>query len=177
MQLYKYIVLDAARMDDKIDIAKELCPKFFSLYRGNKENQLASVAPYVFDIDDSEEFQKWYFEEGWGNSWGIILYSPQDIKQIRKHLRRFLMVMTEDKKELYFRFYDPRVLRVFLPTCNTSQIKEFFGGVEYFLCEDENPETGIAFSMEGKKLNVNSILKEEAVKYNPTANKKRFSFF
>lgn len=164
-------------MSENIDKAKELCSKFFSLYRGDKENQLASVAPYVFDADECVELQDWFFKEGWSNSWGVIIYTTQDLKQIRKHLRRFLMVMTEEKKELYFRFYDPRVLRVFLPTCDAKQLREFFGPVDYFVCEDENPETGLVLSTEDRKLVSESILKEEVRQFSPKAKKRGFLFF
>ena len=175
-QLYKYLVLDAARMDDKIDEAKELCPKFHSLYRGDKENQLQSVAPYVFDGDECKELQDFFFDIGWGDSWGIMLYTRKDLSQVRKHLRRFLMVQTEDKRELYFRFYDPRVLRVFLPTCDAKQLNEFFGPIQYFLCEDEDPEQAILFSLEGNKLVSKFIAKEEAQGFKPVG-KKGFRLF
>jgi hypothetical protein len=54
-----------------------------------------------------------------------------------KHLRKFLIVQSEEGKEMYFRYYDPRVLRVFLPTCEPAQLKEFFGPIEAFLAENE----------------------------------------
>ena len=46
-------------------------------------------------------------------------------------------VKTEDLQLLYFRFYDPRVLRIFLPTCDRKQIVEFFGPVQAFICEQD----------------------------------------
>ena len=66
-----------------------------------------------------------------------------------------MLVKTEDGEELYFRFYDPRVLRIFLPTCDESQIRELFGPIEYFLMEDEDPEHAIRFWHE------NGILKSK----------------
>jgi hypothetical protein len=38
------------------------------------------------------------------------------------------MVESEGMRErMYFRFYDPRVLHVFLPTCTPAQKREFLG--------------------------------------------------
>ena len=37
----------------------------------------------------------------------------------------------------WFRFYDPLVLRVFLPTCTPRQRQDFFGEFEGFVVEDE----------------------------------------
>ena len=74
--------------------------------------------------------------EGWGRRWGIFLTSTQPLKDLRRHLRRFLVVEDDRRGEqLYFRFYDPEVLRVFLPTCLPGQAAELFSDVDAFLCE------------------------------------------
>jgi hypothetical protein len=62
---------------------------------------------------------------------------------VRKHLRRLLMVKLDDGgRRLYFRFYDPRVLRAFLPTCSVRQDEEMFGDrdIHSFLVEGEQGE-------------------------------------
>ncbi|HEY2399507.1 MAG TPA: S1 RNA-binding domain-containing protein, partial [Steroidobacteraceae bacterium] len=41
----------------------------------------------------------------------------------------------EQGKRLLFRFYDPRVLRPFLPSCEAGQMREMFGPVEHFAVE------------------------------------------
>jgi hypothetical protein len=40
---------------------------------------------------------------------------------------------------MYFRFYDPRVLRSFLPTCTEPECAEFFGPIGRFVMEAEQP--------------------------------------
>ncbi len=64
--------------------------------------------------------------------WGILLRSTAPLAAVRQHLRRFLVVGTHDGGELYFRFYDPRVLSVFLPTCSAEQLDIFFGPIEAY---------------------------------------------
>jgi len=172
-----FILLDAARLEDEMDTAKSLNPFFDLLYRGQSEETLASVAPYIFQNKQGSEFDRWYFEKGWGGSWCVLLYSQEDMKALHKHFRRFLMVKTEDGEELYFRFYDPRVLRIFLPTCDKDQLKEFFGLVDYFICEDEDPGFGLVFSLYDGLLNQERITKEAIMDFEPPAKKKRFSFF
>jgi len=73
-----------------------------------------------------------------GDAWGILIKSSFPLEELHKHFRKFLIVGTEDNQQLYFRFYDPRVLRIFLPTCDTAQLREFFGPIEYFIMEDED---------------------------------------
>ena len=54
-----------------------------------------------------------------------------------RHFRQFLRVRDEAGREFFFRFYDPRVLRVYLPTCNSEELRTFFGPVELFSMEGE----------------------------------------
>ena len=121
-----YILLDAARMEDAIDKALEFNKSGQSLYNGKNEKVLASVSPYLFSYENDSEFAKWLAINGWGNSWGVYVLCFNDFDVLHKHFRKFILVKTEDGEELYFRFYDPRVLRVFLPTCDEDQLKEFF---------------------------------------------------
>jgi hypothetical protein len=172
----RYILLDSARMGFEIMTAKELNPKFDSLYRGRKEEPLAAVAPFLFPFQKSE-FIDWFLQKGWGDSWGILALSKKDLKSIFKHFRQFLMVKTEGGEEFYFRFYDPRVLRVFLPTCDRHQLSEFFGPVDYFICEDEDPSTGTVFSFDRNELVSIKISKDEIVSFEPNNSRRSFSFF
>ncbi len=155
-----YILLDAARMGNTIEDAKQLNKQFDSLYRGRSEESLAVVAPYIFSFASQSEFGKWYFEKGWGDAWGIMIQSSYPMNELHRHFRKFLIVGTEDKQELYFRFYDPRVLRIFLPTCNTEQLKEFFGPIDYFVMESDNPEFAIKVWLENYELKSMQVSKE-----------------
>lgn len=142
-----YILLDAARMSDNIDKALEINKSGKTLYTSKGENMLASVSPYLFSYENKSEMAQWLLENSWGHSWGIYVLYYNDFESLHKHFRKFLLVKTEDGEELYFRFYDPRVLRIFLPTCEEDQLKEFFGPVKAFLMEDEDPEFGLIFTI------------------------------
>jgi hypothetical protein len=86
------------------------------------------------------------------------------------------MVKKEDGEQLYFRFYDPRVLRVFLPTCDRQQLSDFFGPVDYFVCEDEDPVSGMMFSLKEGELKIERIKQDEVVTFHPM-RKRKFGFF
>jgi hypothetical protein len=172
-----FLLLDAARMGADIITAKELNKEFDSLYRGKSEVHLSAVAPYLFSMEHNTQFEDWYMQNGWGNSWGVMVFSDRDLSSLVKHFRHFLMVMTEDKEELYFRFYDPRVLRIFLPTCDEDQLNEFFGPVDYYVCEDEDPASALVFSLKDGELKTERILRENLISFNPPPRKRRFSLF
>ena len=156
-----YTLLDAARMGATIAKAKELGKDHVSLYKGRSEEELVDYAPFLFPLQQAPALVMWLHEQGWGQSWGIFVQSIASPVEIYRHFRKFLLVQSEEGKELYFRFYDPRVLRVFLPTCDASQLHEFFGPIHYFLMEDEDSAFGLQFWLEGGKLNVKQILKAD----------------
>ena len=41
---------------------------------------------------------------------------------------------------MYFRFYDPQMLRLFLPTCGLRQREQIFGEIEVFLVAGRDGE-------------------------------------
>jgi hypothetical protein len=149
---FNFTLLDGARMLDRMETAKELNPQHESLYRGRREEPLSIVAPCLFTYQESGGFAEWLGKNGWADAWGIFFYSEATMSELLHHFRRFLLVKTEDGVELYFRFYDPRVLRKFLPTCDEQQLREFFGPVTYFGMEEADPAQAIVFYLDNGKL-------------------------
>jgi len=165
-------------MEEKIEDAKSLNDECLCLYSGKSEISLASIAPYLFTFNKDNEFEHWFFDKGWGDSWGVLVYSRENMKTLHKHFRKFLMVKTETGESLFFRFYDPRVLRLFLPTCDHQQLKEFFGPVDYFICEDEDPANALIFSFREEQLVTSKLTKEQVMIFEPVVKiKPGFSFF
>ena len=48
---------------------------------------------------------------------------------------------------MLFRYYDPRVLRVYLPTCNFDELQTVFGPVMHFIQEGEVPTELLRFQL------------------------------
>ncbi len=53
---------------------------------------------------------------------------------------------------MIFRYYDPRVLRVYLPTCLAPELRTVFGPVRRFLLESEDPALMLEYRFDGFKL-------------------------
>ena len=151
MESSKYILLDAAKMEGYIYLAREMNEEHMCLYEGDSEAFLGSSAPWLFELDEYSEFSDWLVERAAGNSWGGIMISQAETEVLYRHLRQFLIVQKEDGKELYFRYYDPRVLRDFLPTCDAEQLQEFFGPVDAYVMEDEEGNM-LQFTLQGSDL-------------------------
>lgn len=132
-----YAVLDAARTDRILTVVRESVDPYRSLYEGIDGEALEDVAPYLVELLPNSSLLSRLIEEGWGNRWGIFIEYPGTFKDLRRHLRRFLMVADADtRKKFYFRFYDPVCLREFLPTSTPKQRAEFFGEIRAFCMED-----------------------------------------
>jgi hypothetical protein len=62
------------------------------------------------------------------------------------------MVRDPAGKRLMFRYYDPRVLRVYLPTCTAAELRAIFGLVERFWMEDEQSDRVLEFGFDRLQL-------------------------
>jgi hypothetical protein len=132
-----YAVLDAARNPKIIALLSHSRHEFRSLYEGNAAVDLALHAPYIVRLPEESPLLEKLACQAWGKSMGLYLTSRLPLEDVRHHLRHFLMAEIEGGKPVYFRFYDPRVLRVYLPTCTDAERREFFGPIEVVLLEGE----------------------------------------
>jgi Domain of unknown function (DUF4123) len=133
-----FAVLDGASVSGLRVKLHQVQPEHVCLYRGELEPDMAEVAPYLVRLERKAEFTEWVLTQGWGKHWGIFACTQADLQAMRQHFRRFLIVHDESGKPLYFRFYDPRVLRTYLPTCNASELAAIFGPVESYVLEGED---------------------------------------
>jgi pSer/pThr/pTyr-binding forkhead associated (FHA) protein len=150
-------ILDAAKDPKVLEILRYNEQPYQSLYEGSKGKELARFAPYLVELTSASLLLEILVRVGWGKSWGIYLTSRADFKEVRRHLRRFLLVQAEDGRKLYFRFYDPRVLRVFLPTCNAQQAVIFFGPVRHFMVESQNARALLEFTHDARGVESQSV--------------------
>lgn len=130
-----FAVLDAARHEDVLPTLQREARTFRSLYEGWQGEGLADVAPYLVELPPDVALFETLTETAWGDAWGVLLFSDASFVDLRRHLRRNLKVRTDDGRHLLFRWYDPRVLRAYLPTCTAEEASAFFGPVAWAACE------------------------------------------
>ena len=110
---YVYVVLDACDAPAVPEKARSLGEeRAMSLYNGTAQEEYWAIAPYLCKAD--AELLQWIRGSLWEDAWGIIAVSKADFGAMRAHFRKFLMVQSPEGEFWYFRFYDPRVLPVFL---------------------------------------------------------------
>jgi pSer/pThr/pTyr-binding forkhead associated (FHA) protein len=142
-----FALLDAAQDERVLDLLRRGGQEFDGLYEGKSAEELANFAPYLAHLAPDCKLLRHLVLGGWDKNWAVYLTSAQPLAEVRKHFRRFLMVDTESGKKLYFRFYDPRVLRSFLPRFTPEQTAEFFGPVQSYLVPGEDPSAGWRYTL------------------------------
>src|SRR3954466_9372530 len=148
-----YAVLDGASVPgllDRLDGDRSL--ESACLFRGELEPDMAEVAPYVVRLEPESEFADWVIGTGWGHHWGSFVTTRQTFYTLRDHLRALTLVYRRGGSPLYFRYYDPRVLNIFLPSCSGTQLKEMFGPVDAFVAENESGDAMTIYRLNGAEL-------------------------
>lgn len=140
-----YGVLDSARDEQVLPFLYRAGVQFQSLYEGLRGEELALVAPYLVALPHAAAALSELVEERWGDAWGIFLRADASFRDVRRHLRRLLRAELDDGSRVLFRFYDPRVLRAYLPTCNRDEADQMFGPIESYLTEGRRGETALRF--------------------------------
>jgi hypothetical protein len=136
-----YAIVDAARDARLREAAVSSGGDWRCLYAGPLPEEVQKAAPYLVALAPGLPLVDFLRGEGWGRSFGVLVRSSAGIDELRKHLRRFLLARLPSGKKSLFRYYDPRVLRVYLPTCNADELRFVFGEprvVSSFVCEDED---------------------------------------
>ncbi|EKU99381.1 hypothetical protein Lepto7375DRAFT_1408 [Leptolyngbya sp. PCC 7375] len=142
-----YMLLDAAQ-DPSIYKALSSFDKtsYGSIFPTQIAQELTTVVPYLLLLDRRTNATKKLLEDCWGKSWGIFLESTNSLEELIKHMQTLLLVKDHDNRSLHFRYYDPRVLRVFLPTCNDAELATVLGSsVVRFWVESEDGKSLVEF--------------------------------
>jgi hypothetical protein len=148
-----FVILDGAQNDTLLPaLHADGAPRWRCLFAGELEPDMAAVAPYLVELDPSAAFTRRLLAEGWGQNWGVFLTSATPLPALWRHLRALTTVYGPELDPLFFRFYDPRVLLSFLPTCGAEQLAGFFGPVGFFIAEDVDPTRAHAWSLADGRL-------------------------
>lgn len=146
-----YAIIDGASVPGLLRQFAIEEPEHVCLFSGELAPDVAAAAPYLVALDSVSGFTDWLIEQGWGLHWGVFCVADGEstFRALRNHLRTFLMVRRYDGKSLYFRYYDPRVLRNYLPTCTAAELAYVFGPIVRFLIESKDGRSILSFTADG----------------------------
>jgi Domain of unknown function (DUF4123) len=94
--------------------------------------ELKANAPFLLEVEPDSSFFTKLMDLGFNKNWFIITCSDKDYDTVYEHCSDNLLAQTEDNTSLLFRWYDARILGVFLSSCTIDEIKSFFGPLLLF---------------------------------------------
>lgn len=93
--------------------------------------QLLQVGPWLVLLDDAPEVDRTLAAYGPQVPWGYYLNAQVDLLSLRQSLRKFNMAKLPDRpKQVLFRYWDPRVLRIFLDRTSAAQRRQFMAWID-----------------------------------------------
>lgn len=148
-----WAVLDGAR-DPRIQLALiESRLEVRSLFAGPLPRELERVTPQLVELLPGHRLTTKLLGEAWGRSWGVFVRTDEPA-DLRLQLRKLLRVKVEGGGHMLLRWYDPRVLTMFMPTCDTEQLRQMFAGVQAYVCEAEQGRACSSFTLRQGRLQV-----------------------
>ena len=148
----------------------------WTLFDSNVSPQMADVAPYLVAFQHHLKYP--YPGSGYldlwnqriGNSASILLFSDAHPRTLWEHLNGLFTVVDEEGNMFFFRYYDPRVLREFLPTCTKKQTLDFFGPINCIMVESETPNSILEYTCGLDGLHTEVLLRDPNRDETPTGS-------
>ena len=151
-----YGVLDCARDASLYEHAARLAPESSEcLFAGKLAEPVLRASPFLVELSPSDPLSRLWRTQGWGRAWGVLISSRATLPVLRRQLRRFTQVKLPDGAgPVLFRYWDPRVFRVFLPTVAPGEIAPWFADADRYIVETEDGKGSIRYALQGGHLSV-----------------------
>lgn len=131
-----FAVVDGARDPRVSAMIRSTGLEHTCLFAGRLAPELEAAAPHLVHLSPHLALTRQLFDVGLADHWGVLARVAPDVglDRLARHFRTLLRVRDEAGRFLMFRFYDPRVLRVYLPTCTDDEARRVFGPVDDYVC-------------------------------------------
>ena len=136
---FLYGIVDSARNDEVFRFLITGDAQYRSLFEGTMDVQSYGVSGFLVECKSESPLFQWMTSEAWGDHCCIYFISEASFDELFEHFQQFNRVYLEDDEVVLFRYYDPRVLRKYLPTCDDEEIDIFFGEVKIYFAESKDP--------------------------------------
>ena len=149
---YLYAILDAYQapaVPPKVqELGKE---RALSLFVGTAEQKYWELAPYLIAVEEAT--LDWILQDLGSQPWGVFALSKSGLETLRTHFRRFLIVQLPDGERWYFRYYDPRILTIYLSKCLPHELEIFYGPIRGFAIPDvDTGDISLFYMTEGPRI-------------------------
>lgn len=155
-----YCVLDGVMVKNLPIKLRESQVPHHCILTGELTPDVVHAAPYLAYLSPDSKFADAVLSEAFGKSYGIFFHSRRSLLEMRRHFRSLHEAYDERGNPLKFRYYDPRVLRAFLPTCNAGELKTLFGDVDQFFIESNEVGGVVRYRVSDGKLDIKELNSE-----------------
>lgn len=143
--LAAHAVIDGAAHPDLPALLDESGARHECLFDWALDPEVAAVAPYLVALTPGSPVTAALLAAR-GRNMAVFALSAAPFLVLRRHCRALVTARLPDGREVYFRFYDPRVMRSVMPLMTAAQNRLFFGQtVTAWLCEGEGGEGLVRF--------------------------------
>jgi len=97
-----------------------------NLYAETWQAGLNDIAPHLVELDPKSPFSSELLGWDWYGNWGYFVQSSASLSDVATPFQDMAVAILPDGQETFFRFVDPRVIRVFLPKLTTQSLKPIF---------------------------------------------------
>jgi hypothetical protein len=146
-----YLLLDGAQIDNLSERLENT--QFQSLYQHTAYSELADIGPILVPLSPNCPLAHIFARE-WSATAGIWLESEVDEASVLEHLRSLIHVRVEGGATVLFRYYDPRITRLWLTGLEPQARDRLMGPIRLILLPElahssgfirqENPEQPFA---------------------------------
>lgn len=113
-----------------------LTPDAECLFRGKAKEDLGDQTAWIARIDGRGPLLDWLIDEVHGRSMVSFVTSELTVSRLAVHLRKFTKSRDAKGTEHFFRFYNPKVMRQYLPVFDAVQLATFFRSISSCIVED-----------------------------------------
>lgn len=111
-------------------------PHHVNLFAGTKDESIWHVAPWLFQINDENIYEKWE-DPNCHLERCIILETPVALHELKEHLQQFLYKKVTNKT-VYNRFWDAKVLKSQLEKMSSAALSDFFEAIKDLFIQQDN---------------------------------------
>lgn len=93
---------------------------------------LVNIGPWLVDLSLCPAVESYWIKFGQWKDWGYVIKTELTITALQRHLKKFNLIQIEGRHNpMFFRYFDPVVIAIFLSEIATEeQKKAFLGPIE-----------------------------------------------
>lgn len=127
-----YAVIDLAVAEDMQALVTRLPPDAGeTLLARSMPAKVRAVGPWLVQLAQAPQVAAALAKMDAGVPWGYYLHSPVAMTSLRQSLRRFNLAQLPDaERPVLFRYWDPRVMQVWLDVATDHQRRQLFQWID-----------------------------------------------